>query len=124
MEVLSEVSFEEVEIGTVVTVFAQNYLNIESELELFDAAVRYNNAQSYNLTSPAPLMVHPVLPALPAPPPEPLEARGTPAEGPSQPPPEPEQAAIDLANIEDSPMVACSNKNPESISGVYILNFA
>ncbi|XP_076271238.1 BTB/POZ domain-containing protein 1 isoform X3 [Rhynchophorus ferrugineus] len=40
-EVLSESSFEEVELSTVLTVFDQDELNINSELELFSAISRY-----------------------------------------------------------------------------------
>ncbi|XP_060517199.1 BTB/POZ domain-containing protein 1-like [Cylas formicarius] len=40
-DVLSESSFEEVELNTILTVFDQDVLNISSELELFSAIARY-----------------------------------------------------------------------------------
>lgn len=44
-EVLNGTSFEDVELNTVITVFSLDHLNIDSELDLFDAAVRYAKAQ-------------------------------------------------------------------------------
>ncbi|KAL4720855.1 hypothetical protein ACJJTC_016724 [Scirpophaga incertulas] len=44
-EVLNDSSFEEVELNTVIAVFSLDYLNIDSELDLFEAAVRYAKAQ-------------------------------------------------------------------------------
>ncbi|XP_034825300.1 uncharacterized protein [Maniola hyperantus] len=43
-EVLNDCSFEDVEINTVITVFSLDHLNVDSELDLFDAAVRYAKA--------------------------------------------------------------------------------
>ncbi|XP_053603822.1 uncharacterized protein LOC128671398 [Plodia interpunctella] len=43
-EVLNDSSFEEVELNTVITVFSLDHLNVESELDLFEAAVRYAKA--------------------------------------------------------------------------------
>lgn len=42
-EVLSESSFDDVELSTILTVFDQDVLNIQSELELFTAITRYAN---------------------------------------------------------------------------------
>jgi len=42
-EVLSESSFDDVELSTILTVFDQDVLNIQSELELFTAVTRYAN---------------------------------------------------------------------------------
>ncbi|XP_044752164.1 BTB/POZ domain-containing protein 6-like [Coccinella septempunctata] len=47
-EVLSESSFEEAELNTIITIFEQDELNIESELDLFSALQRY--AVRHNLT--------------------------------------------------------------------------
>lgn len=44
-EVLNDSSFQDVELNTVITVFSLDHLNIDSELDLFDAAVRYSKAQ-------------------------------------------------------------------------------
>ncbi|GBP70948.1 hypothetical protein EVAR_48956_1 [Eumeta japonica] len=44
-EVLNDNSFEEVELNTVITVFSLDHLNIDSELDLFEAAIRYAKAQ-------------------------------------------------------------------------------
>ncbi|XP_014361077.2 uncharacterized protein LOC106712915 isoform X1 [Papilio machaon] len=43
-EVLNDNSFEEVELNTVITVFSLDHLNVDSELDLFEAAVRYAKA--------------------------------------------------------------------------------
>ncbi|XP_046961597.1 uncharacterized protein LOC124531166 [Vanessa cardui] len=43
-EVLNDSSFEEVELNTVITVFSLDHLNVDSELDLFEAAVRYAKA--------------------------------------------------------------------------------
>ncbi|XP_026325114.1 uncharacterized protein LOC113234075 isoform X2 [Hyposmocoma kahamanoa] len=40
-EVLNDSSFLEVELNTVITVFSLDHLNVDSELDLFEAAVRY-----------------------------------------------------------------------------------
>lgn len=40
-EVLTETSFEDVELSTILTVFDQDELNINSELELFNSIYRY-----------------------------------------------------------------------------------
>lgn len=47
-EVLSESSFDDVELSTILTIFDQDVLNINSELELFTAVTRYaaHNSQS------------------------------------------------------------------------------
>ncbi|KAF2883941.1 hypothetical protein ILUMI_22233 [Ignelater luminosus] len=42
-EVLSESSFDDVELSTILTVFDQDVLNVQSELELFTAVTRYAN---------------------------------------------------------------------------------
>lgn len=42
---LNDSSFEEVELNTVITVFSLDHLNIDSELDLFDAISRYAKAQ-------------------------------------------------------------------------------
>ncbi|XP_022820532.1 uncharacterized protein LOC111352304 [Spodoptera litura] len=44
-EVLNDISFEDVELNTVMTVFSLDHLNVDSELDLFNAAVRYAKAQ-------------------------------------------------------------------------------
>ncbi|XP_028156584.1 uncharacterized protein LOC114350129 [Ostrinia furnacalis] len=44
-EVLNDSSFEEVELNTLITVFSLDHLNVDSELDLFEAAVRYAKAQ-------------------------------------------------------------------------------
>ncbi|KAJ8726048.1 hypothetical protein PYW07_000746 [Mythimna separata] len=44
-EVLTDSSFEDVELNTVITVFSLDHLNVDSELDLFEAAVRYAKAQ-------------------------------------------------------------------------------
>ncbi|PZC72793.1 hypothetical protein B5X24_HaOG210577 [Helicoverpa armigera] len=44
-EVLNDSSFEDVELNTVITVFSLDHLNVDSELDLFEAAVRYSKAQ-------------------------------------------------------------------------------
>lgn len=44
-EVLHDCSFEEVELNTLITVFSLEHLNIDSELDLFEAAVRYAKGQ-------------------------------------------------------------------------------
>ncbi|XP_050309730.1 BTB/POZ domain-containing protein 6-B-like [Anthonomus grandis grandis] len=46
IQVLTETSFEDVELSTILTVFDQEELNINSELELFNAAYRYATRQS------------------------------------------------------------------------------
>ncbi|CAG9784696.1 unnamed protein product [Diatraea saccharalis] len=43
-EVLNDCSFEEVELNTVITVLSLDHLNIDSELDLFEAVVRYAKA--------------------------------------------------------------------------------
>lgn len=43
-EVLNDSSFLEVELNTVITVFSLDHLNVDSELDLFEAAVRYAKA--------------------------------------------------------------------------------
>ncbi|CAG4933747.1 unnamed protein product [Parnassius apollo] len=43
-EVLNDSSFEDVELNTVITVFSLDHLNVDSELDLFEAAVRYAKA--------------------------------------------------------------------------------
>ncbi|XP_022112350.1 uncharacterized protein LOC110991325 [Pieris rapae] len=43
-DVLNDSSFEEVELNTVITVFSLDHLNIDSEMDLFNAAVRYSKA--------------------------------------------------------------------------------
>ncbi|XP_072936766.1 uncharacterized protein [Epargyreus clarus] len=43
-EVLNDSSFEDVELNTVITVFSLDHLNVDSELDLFEAAVRYSKA--------------------------------------------------------------------------------
>ncbi|XP_059061818.1 uncharacterized protein LOC131854700 [Achroia grisella] len=48
-EVLKDSSFEEVDLSTVVTVFSLDHLNVDSELDLFEAAVRYSKAQKRNM---------------------------------------------------------------------------
>ncbi|XP_060801970.1 uncharacterized protein LOC106136881 [Amyelois transitella] len=45
-EVLTDSSFEEVELNTVIAVFSLDHLNVDSELDLFEAAVRYAKAQN------------------------------------------------------------------------------
>ncbi|XP_063528959.1 uncharacterized protein LOC134740449 [Cydia strobilella] len=45
-EVLTDSSFEEVELSTVITVFSLEHLNVDSELDLFEAAARYARAQA------------------------------------------------------------------------------
>lgn len=42
---LNDPSFEEVELNTVITVFSLDHLNVDSELDLFEAAARYAKAQ-------------------------------------------------------------------------------
>ncbi|XP_048487436.1 uncharacterized protein LOC105381817 [Plutella xylostella] len=44
-DVLNDSSFEEAELNTVITVFSLDHLNVDSELDLFEAAVRYSKAQ-------------------------------------------------------------------------------
>ncbi|XP_017769718.1 PREDICTED: BTB/POZ domain-containing protein 6-B-like isoform X2 [Nicrophorus vespilloides] len=51
LEVLTDPSFEEAELNTVLTIFDQEYLNINSELELFGALSRY--AAKHNQASGA-----------------------------------------------------------------------
>ncbi|XP_018326917.1 BTB/POZ domain-containing protein 6 isoform X2 [Agrilus planipennis] len=46
VEVLSESSFDDVEFSTILTVFDQESLNINSELDLFNAITRYANRHS------------------------------------------------------------------------------
>ncbi|XP_026756984.2 uncharacterized protein LOC113516720 isoform X2 [Galleria mellonella] len=48
-EVLKDSSFEEVDLSTVVTLFSLDHLNVDSELDLFEAAVRYAKAQKRNM---------------------------------------------------------------------------
>ncbi|XP_041988028.1 uncharacterized protein LOC121739601 [Aricia agestis] len=43
-EILNDSSFEEMDINTVITVFSLDHLNIDSELDLFEAIVRYAKA--------------------------------------------------------------------------------
>ncbi|VVD05566.1 unnamed protein product [Leptidea sinapis] len=43
-DVLCDNSFEDVELNTVITVFSLDHLNVDSELDLFNAAVRYAKA--------------------------------------------------------------------------------
>lgn len=45
---LSDSSFEEVELSTIITVFEQDALNIESELELFNGLSKYANRNNQN----------------------------------------------------------------------------
>ncbi|XP_068623391.1 uncharacterized protein [Battus philenor] len=60
-EVLNDSSFEEVELNTVIMVFSLDHLNIDSELDLFEAAVRYAKAfekrTSESCVSPSPEVV-------------------------------------------------------------------
>ncbi|XP_049871184.1 uncharacterized protein LOC126370386 [Pectinophora gossypiella] len=44
-EVLTDSSFEDVDLNTVITVFSLDHLNVDSELDLFEAAVRYAKGQ-------------------------------------------------------------------------------
>ncbi|XP_063375909.1 kelch-like protein 26 [Cydia fagiglandana] len=53
-EVLTDSSFEEVELSTVITVFSLEHLNVDSELDLFEAAARYARAQARRQPSPGP----------------------------------------------------------------------
>lgn len=48
LEVLSETSFDDVELSTVITVLDQEHLNVESELDLFSALTRYSSRQNQN----------------------------------------------------------------------------
>ncbi|KAM3962697.1 uncharacterized protein ACR2FA_003081 [Aphomia sociella] len=48
-EVLKDSSFEEADLSTVVTVFSLDHLNVDSELDLFEAAVRYSKAQTRSI---------------------------------------------------------------------------
>lgn len=50
-EVLSESSFDDVELSTILTILDQEVLNINSELELFNAVTRY--AARYNQSAGA-----------------------------------------------------------------------
>ncbi|XP_045511046.1 uncharacterized protein LOC123705968 isoform X1 [Colias croceus] len=50
-EVLNDSSFEEVELNTVITVFSLDHLNIDSEMDLFNAAVRYSKAMEQKKNS-------------------------------------------------------------------------
>lgn len=50
-EVLSESSFDDIELSTLLTIFDQDILNVNSELELFNAVTRY--AARYNQSSGA-----------------------------------------------------------------------
>lgn len=45
-EVLSESSFDDVELSTIIAVFDQEHLNIETELDLFNALTRYSSRQT------------------------------------------------------------------------------
>lgn len=47
-EVLLETSFDDVELSTVLTVFDQDELNINSELELFSAISRYATKHNHS----------------------------------------------------------------------------
>lgn len=53
-EVLQESSFDDVELSTILTVFDQEDLNINSELELFSAITRYANKHSHSLGAKVP----------------------------------------------------------------------
>ncbi|KAJ2944476.1 hypothetical protein O0L34_g3822 [Tuta absoluta] len=44
-EVLTDPSFEDIDLNTLITVFSQDHLNVDSELDLFEACVRYAKAQ-------------------------------------------------------------------------------
>lgn len=48
LEVLTEPSFDDVELTTVITLFTQDHLNVESELDLFNALTRYSSRQNQN----------------------------------------------------------------------------
>ncbi|XP_047987433.1 uncharacterized protein LOC125227218 [Leguminivora glycinivorella] len=58
-EVLTDSSFEEVELSTVITVFSLEHLNIDSELDLFEAAARYARAHARRQPSPGPVSPKP-----------------------------------------------------------------
>ncbi|XP_077300987.1 BTB/POZ domain-containing protein 6 [Arctopsyche grandis] len=49
VEVLAESSFEDIELATMIKIFEQDNLNIDSEMELFDAAVRYATSQMFTV---------------------------------------------------------------------------
>lgn len=71
IEVLSENSFEDIELATMIKIFEQDNLNIDSEMELFNAAVRYANSQMSNpsvmpLQHPCRVSVQPILSPLPS----------------------------------------------------------
>lgn len=43
---LTESSFDDVELSTIITVFDQDQLNIDTELDLFNALTRYSGRQT------------------------------------------------------------------------------
>ncbi|KAF5300321.1 hypothetical protein FQA39_LY11178 [Lamprigera yunnana] len=53
-EVLSESSFDDVELSTILTVFDQEVLNVQSELELFTAITRYANRHNQSAGAKVP----------------------------------------------------------------------
>lgn len=47
MEVLADASFEDIELSTLLIILDQEYLHIESELDLFNAIAQYADKHGY-----------------------------------------------------------------------------
>lgn len=47
MDILSDPSFEDIELSTLLTILDQEYLHIESELDLFNAIAQYADKHDY-----------------------------------------------------------------------------
>lgn len=47
MEILSDVSFEDIELSTLLTILDQEYLHIDSEIDLFNAISQYAEKHDY-----------------------------------------------------------------------------
>lgn len=47
MDILADVSFEDIELSTLLTILDQEYLHIESELDLFNAISQYADKHDY-----------------------------------------------------------------------------
>lgn len=47
MDILTNATFEDIELTTLLTILDQEYLHIESELDLFNAIVHYADKHEY-----------------------------------------------------------------------------
>ncbi|CAK1549587.1 unnamed protein product [Leptosia nina] len=94
-DVLNDSSFEEVELNTVITVFSMDHLNIDSEMDLFNAAVRYAKAMEKRNTerSASPTAEGPSNDST---------TQREPESGPKSPPPSTSKENQQVVNVESS----------------------